>query len=291
MIDLLNNSTQVGLNILKTCVISLATNDKHFPEGLKRLERSVRRSGYNDDLIFWQPGQHPQGCPSHQDVPFAFKTYCFREAYDRGMELVLWMDSSCVVLRTLVPIFRAMTDDGYILFGNKPHRVGQWISDEALSELAMSRAEAMRISEISAGVVGLNLRNSTARQFLKLWSEAAEGQVIFRGSRQSLSTQNNYEDMKWNRNGRASTDPRVKGHRHDQTAAGVFAHQLGMKLTYTGVQPYSASYRRIFPGTVIAVDRTVGRKDAELWSVERIRRDRYIGAFAQLASTVRNRWR
>src|SRR6185295_8669569 len=91
----------------KRCVISLATDEKRFPEALVRLESSVRRSGFAGEFLSWSPGKLPAGSPAHDEVPFAFKPYAFYEARARGMEQVLWLDSTCVVIRKLDRLFSA----------------------------------------------------------------------------------------------------------------------------------------------------------------------------------------
>lgn len=62
-------------------------------------------------------------------------------------------------------------------------------------------------------------------------------------------------DVKKNRSGRVSSDPRVQGHRHDQTVAGILAHRLAMALTHEGLQTYMPARRRIAPSTRILINR------------------------------------
>lgn len=277
---------RLGLRGMKWCIISLATKHKRYPEGLARLQESVRWSGFTGELVLWPPGNFPEGCPAHEDAPYAFKPYCFHQARALGMDLVLWIDSSCVVLRKLDGIFRAMGEDGHALFRNRPHMVGQWASDDAIQALGLNREQAMRIPEINAAVVGLNLRSPVAEAFLDQWLDVARGQVAFRGVKEPLRTPKDDAAVKWNREGRASADRRVLGHRHDQTVAGILAHRLKMKLTTGVIEPYSEARRMIRLRTVIAIDRGVGRKNTELRSLEQIRRDRYLGGFAQLRTAI-----
>jgi hypothetical protein len=56
--------------------------------------------------------------------------------------------------------------------------------------------------------------------------------VTAKGTKDKIRDWEDYQSIAWNRNNRISSDIRVKGHRHDQTAAGIVAHRLGM-------QPYS----------------------------------------------------
>ena len=61
-----------------------------------------------------------------------------------------------------------------------------------------------------------------------------------------LRDRKDYQAVKWNRGARVSSDPRVRGHRHDQTVAGVLAAQLGMRLSSEGLWVSSVA-RRTMP--------------------------------------------
>lgn len=54
-----------------SCIVNLATKDKHFPEGQARLKESVRRSGFRGEFLYWPPVSFPKAFPHHQEVPFA----------------------------------------------------------------------------------------------------------------------------------------------------------------------------------------------------------------------------
>jgi hypothetical protein len=259
------------------CIISLATNDKHYPEGLLRLRQSVLRSGFTGEFLCWPPGSFPEQCPAHEEVPFAFKPYCFLEARRRGMDLVLWLDSSCVVVRRIDSLFRAIEERGYVLFKNRDNMLGQWASDEALRLFELSREDAMSIQEVNAAAIGLNMRNAIAVDFFAQWYEAAREGPAFRGVREHHGRPGDYLDIKWNRARSVSSDPRVRGHRHDQTVAGMLAHRLGMELTAEGIASYSQARRRISLQTVIVTDRDTSKRNVELASLKRVRRDKYLG--------------
>jgi len=270
------------------CIISLATRDKCYSDALGRLRASVIRSGFSGELMFWPPGRFPDGCPPHLDVPFAFKPYAFREALSCGKELVLWLDSACVVVRKLDSLFKAIAEQGYVLFGNQNYTVGEWASDAALKRFDLSRERAMSIREVNAAAVGLNMGNPTALEFLAQWYEAAREGLAFRGVPEALGGPEDYAAVKGNRGNKVSADPRVRGHRHDQTVAGLLAHRLGMKLTASGIQTYSRRLRYIGWRTVIVVDRNLPLDPAELTRLERVRRDKYVGAFVQLVRRLRH---
>lgn len=237
------------------CVISLATANTGFPKRLARLHQSLVTTGFTGDLLAWTPDRYPEDCPTHQDVPFAFKPFCFGQVR-RERQLVLWMDASCIAVRSLDPLFQRIATHGYLLFKNGRHKVGEWSSDDALAFFGMSREEAMGIDEVYAAAIGLDLSSPIANRFLDLWHDAARAGLPFRGVKEPLDTTDDYSEVKWNRGGRVSADPRVRGHRHDQTVAGILASRLGMTLTPTGLQPYPREGTcEVRKETMIMIDR------------------------------------
>lgn len=243
-------------------VLSLATNHRRFPEGLARLRKSVARSGFTGEFMGWAPGTFPEDCPAPSDVPFAFKPFCFVEARRSGLDLALWLDAACVVVRCLEPLFRQIEARGYVLFQNRDHKVGQWTSDAALARLGLSRDEAMTIPEVNASALGLDLRQPLAQTFLERWHDEARHGVAFRGVPEPVRTEAEYKAVKWNTAHRVSMDARVRGHRHDQSVAGILAHRLGMALAPRGLQPYSRAHPWISRATVVVVDRDLGGPSA-----------------------------
>ena len=245
------------------CVVSLATDRESYPLGgayplvLSRLGRSLRQVGFSGEFRSWAPGDFPPGCPPHLDVPFAFKPFCVAEARARGAQAVLWLDSSCLVVRSLDPIFEAIETNGYVLFRNGTYRVGEWASDLALSEFGLTRERALTLPEVCGGAIGLSFNHRIGVEFFEAWLEAAHKATAFRGTHERPASWTDFEDMKWNRSGRASSDPRVHGHRHDQTVAGILADRFGMELTLDGLEDYllmeeGAQPR---PATAIVIDR------------------------------------
>jgi HNH endonuclease len=227
----------------RQCVVSLATADKSYPEYLDRLERSLEHVGFAGEFMCWRPGSFPVDSPAHMEVPFAFKPYCLSEAREHGGKLLLWVDSSCVAVRPLEPIFDQIERDGYILFRNDSHRVGEWASDEALGALGLSRDEAMEMPEVNAAVIGLNMSSPVSNLFLERWRRTAQEGLAFRGVSDQLRDRKDYQAVKSNRGARVSSDPRVRGHRHDQTVAGVLAARLGMRLSSAGLWVSSGARR------------------------------------------------
>ncbi len=229
------------------CVISLGAGRRGFTESLKRLEESLRRVRFEGDFLGWND-ELPAGSPSQFEAPMAFKTFCFHEAKQRGYEEILWIDSPIVALRSLEPIFKMIRENGYVTFTNNyGQSLGQWSSDDVLALHQITRDEAMLIPETPTSVIGFNFRDQRACHFLDRWHEMATDGLTCRGTIAPIQSVEDHYAIAWNKEGRVSKDPRVGGHRFDQTAAGIIAHQLGMP-------PYAETLRDIhFKGT--SVDR------------------------------------
>jgi len=258
----LNNDT-----VTKRCVISLATGKKNFVDCLNRLEKSLIRIKFKGDFLCWSD-ELPLGCPSVFEAPFAWKSFCFIEAKKLGYDEVLWIDASCVAIRPLEPIFKILKDKGYVIFTNNYDQImGQWCSDEVLRINNIDREEAMKIPEVPCSVIGLNLQNPLASKFLEMWHEKAADGITFRGIKEKITSWEDYYDIFWNKTGRVSKDHRVRGHRCDQPAAGIIAHQLGMTPFADGLRDIHFNGTAIDKNTVILHHREFGEKITPLDSI------------------------
>lgn len=211
---------------------------KYFPDKIERFKQGFQTHSPHSVVYAWV-NNFPPGSPSHDDSPYAFKVYAIKEAVRRGATTVLWADSSVHPVQNLEPLWRRIETDGYWLPDNRSdpehdRTCGEWTCDSALEPLGITRQEAFNIPQITATTFGLDFRHKIAVDFLQEW-ERLEKAGAFKGP--------------WiNTNHEASDDDCVLGHRHDQTAASVIAHRLGMKLTkqpmFLGDPQYGS--RRVF---------------------------------------------
>ncbi len=163
--------------------------------------------GFSGSFRPWPPGSFPVGCPSPLEVPFAFKPFCLAEARAEGAGAALWLDSSCVAVRSLDPIFTAIEANGYVLFRNGSYWLGEWASDHTLSEYGLSRDRALALPEVNAAAIGLHFGSRIAVEFLESWHEAARAGTAFRGIPEPLQSWDDYEDVKWNGSGACPPTP------------------------------------------------------------------------------------
>jgi len=159
----------------------------------------------------------PPGSPTHAQKPYAFKVYAILEAFRRGADTVLWADASVCPLNDFQPLWDIIDNQGYWLSKNGANNCGEWCSDAALPILGINRQWAYHIPQIWATSMGFHRDSITARSFLC--------------SLECLARTDAFCGPWVNTHGEASSDPRVSGHRHDQTAASVIADRLGMTLT------------------------------------------------------------
>jgi hypothetical protein len=201
---------------MKTVAVNFANDRGWYRDGQPRLINSLRQHGFDGDYLAFQDFSQLPGCPSHVQVPYAFKLYAIREAVRRGYDVVFYGDASIYAVGSVQPVFEHILKYGYYLEATE-HNLGTWSSDACLSRLGIEREEAFTIPTIVAGCVGFDFRQGAARYILETWLRFADDGVSFVGS--------------WtNNHGEVSSDPRVKGHRHDQSVLSGIAYHAILKV-------------------------------------------------------------
>src|SRR5262252_4800596 len=87
---------------MKRCIVNVATTEQ-YRKGQDRLMQTSKEQ-------VWY--SLPDGCPSHQETPYAFKAYAMMEA-SKQYDLLLWCDSSIVSVQSLKPLWDRIERDGY----------------------------------------------------------------------------------------------------------------------------------------------------------------------------------
>lgn len=190
------------------------------------MSKTLDQVGYSGGRLFYL--DYPPKSPTHAMASHAFKIYALLQAIEKGYESILWIDASCWAIRPLDAIFERIEKDGYLIIDNAEWTTGQWCSDDALKAMDLDREEAMRMPHCSSACLGLSTKSETAMEFLRQWRHYAEDGITFSG-----------------RSG--SKDPRVLGHRHDQTVASVIAIKLGMRPWFEFGRYFDYNYNRDNP--------------------------------------------
>ena len=185
-----------------------------YPRGAQRLYETLEERRENATRLFWSD-QLPPGSPEHAAAPYAFKPYAFKHARQLGFDQALWLDASCWAIRPLDTIWGLLDEHG-CYFEPDGHMVGEWISDDALRLLGLSRDETMEMPLIEGKCIGLDLQDAGVGAFLDEWLRLADTGGFHGG---------------WsNDEGQVSPDPRCRGHRHDIACASPLVDSFGLPV-------------------------------------------------------------
>lgn len=144
-------------------------------------------------------------------------------AADRA-DVAIWLDASVYPIKSIAPLVFHVLRVGYYLQPTG-FKVGNWVSDRMLKGLGMDRDEVMDWDECASGVVGLDLRVERNRDLIERWCMLEH---LFAGAHSNDKAAPEGKKYHYRNVGHVSDDPRCWGHRHDQSALAILAHQAGM---------------------------------------------------------------
>ena len=186
-------------------IVNVATTER-FQRGQQRLMESMRKWAPGVDLAMYQA--IPRSCPDHAVRPYAFKAFALKAAWV-GTTQLLWCDASIVAIGTLDPIWDYAERYG-AWFSRSKYRNSEWTNVARLSDLGITAEGNEHVDHVVGGAFAIDLRNSKGRSFFDEYYRLASQTTAFCGP--------------W-------TGPKGVAHRHDQTAASVICHNLGIPLT------------------------------------------------------------
>lgn len=212
--------------LMKRCIVNVSVRGD-YPKAQKKLKLDAEKFGI--DFVGWADS-YPPFCPTYEESMYVFKPHAFLSAWMMGYDQVLWCDSWVSIVRPIDRVWDLIDTHGYY-FMQDGNNFGEYCSDTVLDKVGIGREESFTIipsdKSIRTTIVGLDLRDIRAREFLWRWYNLAND-GIFTGSRSNEKNQ-------------ISSHPRVKGHRHDQTAAQIAIYQMGLDPTIT-FRPWFAYY-------------------------------------------------
>lgn len=213
-----------------------------YPEGLRRQAHSLDAVGElaaGTEHRAWRDAL-PYGSPPWPEVRTGAKPWAMRAAADAGVDLVLWLDASIYAVAPLAPLWAKIERDGYYVQSNG-WNLGQWCNDWTLDYYGLDREAAFAIPELSGMAIGLDLRTEAGRSFLDEFCRMSHTPAMC-GPEMNVGGPARAAGC-WQPErgiGVVSTDPRVWGHRTDQTVETILAHQRGWVGT---PRPEFVSYR------------------------------------------------
>jgi len=191
------------------CVVTFGKG-YNFLRGVERIK--LKCNEFNIPFVGFT--EYPDGCPLHEDSPYAFKFFCINECIKNGYTNILWLDASVIIKTDLKDVFKFMDDNGYFIIKNW-HTVGDYCHDKALKTLNITRDQSFKIPCLQGTNFGLNFKYNFVKEFLNKMLKYSVDGITFPGSFD-------------NKNNEASKHPKVLGHRFDQPAMSVEALRLGM---------------------------------------------------------------
>lgn len=194
---------------MKKAIVSLANLRGNYTKGLARLSHSLRENF--DGEFYGYIGEHTVNAPPHVLCPYWFKIFAIEEVRRKGVDLILWLDSSVYAIKDVQPAFDIIEEEG-LLTQDAGCMLGNWCNDFTLEHFKLSRDEAMNIMCYgNAGMLGINFNSIKGREFFSQWKESMP---FFKGA--------------WtNENKTESQDERCKGHRHDLSVGTSILHYMG----------------------------------------------------------------
>lgn len=183
------------------CIVNAAWG-YWYPKGQERLVESLKKVGFNGDVLTWSNETINEWFDEKQ--PYTIKLAAIREALDAGYENILWLDCSVWAVQNPEKIFDIIKSEG-AYFWKSGYKLGQCSTDADLDFAGLDRDDAMELDELSSSMFGFSLNDKRTHDFLE-WFFEAKKHGVFGTSR----FHNN-----------ASKDPRYLFGRQDQTAATI----------------------------------------------------------------------
>lgn len=196
-----------------------------YSKGIARLINEFDRVSPGFEIQAWV-NIYPAGAPGsvvengYEYGPYCAKPFALAAARNSGADIAILVDAAFYPIRRIHPLIDHIAQQGYYLCKNG-YKVGEWCSDRAAVRMARTRDELMGIDEVSSYCVGLNFTDVRSARLLDAWCGLAADRLTFPGPHTAPSGDGRNK-------GHVSTDSRVRGHRHDQTALSVIADRLGM---------------------------------------------------------------
>lgn len=204
------------MNAKKQCLISYAKNGREAYEKALDRNKFEAQKHFDGDFIYLKD-ELPKGCPPHQVVPYAFKPYLFKQAYDLGYRQILWLDSTIVMVRNPESIFHYASKKGVVAFHNLGHNLPEWISDKAIKNTGIDIWQEP--TQIMACVVGFDLNHTEGKEVFDEWLALSQDGESFQNNPGS-----------W---------PTFKAHRHDQACLSAILWKREIKLLPYGNLVYT----------------------------------------------------
>jgi hypothetical protein len=194
---------------IKRAVLINASWGAWYPEGTKRLVRSIIHHGWNYEIRTWS-NDAAINSVFNPEKPYTIKLAAIIEAVNEGFTHILWMDCSLWVIKDPNKLMEYISNDGG-LFIKSGYNLAQTSADSDLLWAKESRDKAESLPELWSCIFGFNLETEQGKNFYKHLKDAYVNEVY--------ETPRTHSGL--------SEDPRFLHARQDQTAVSWAYHKSG----------------------------------------------------------------
>lgn len=190
--------------------------------GSRRLKESLDFHGINWEQFFWLD-KYPKGCPTHKEVPYAFKPYAILEAKKAGCDIVIWADSAVWAINGNVEALISYIETKGYYFISSGYSIGQWTSDKTIEGMCYARDDELhdpsKSQMIMACFFAIDFRIEFMSWFFMEYYHAC------------LSNKGYLLKGDWkNDKLQVSKDIRCTGHRHDQSIISLLIKRHNLEI-------------------------------------------------------------
>lgn len=215
---------------MKTCLVSFSSRGReNYNEKLLRLIDSAKEH-WHGDVLMYSPDHDTRNYKgveiqysqvmkpnftrlyAHDVIPYQFKVATICKALELGYTKVVWLDSSMIIKKDLMPLFDEKT--GITVFHNLGHPLKNYIADHATKLLKVSEKKLETIQQIWGGALFFDFSKTNA---LKVFKKIIE-----------FSTNSSFNEG-------TSTRPGFIAHRHDQAVISVLVNGKCKMLPYGNI--------------------------------------------------------
>ena len=240
---------------MKYCIVNYI--DKlYYKSGQERLKESLINVGFPEKDIFLFNNaslliKSGIGCPSHKEIPYAFKLSCIEYVRRLGYQKVLWLDASVWVCKPLDKIWDWMDNHDGFYMDKAGGTLDRFCNNNGLKILNINREDAKKVDLFKAGLLGLDFSKKNTLIFFSKWLKTAK-LGGFNGS--------------WVKGHGAEG-----GHRHDQSmGSGIIYNMYGNKcseiVTSTGLSDYVGTvYGKKSKNVILCIRHLSNKTPKHLW--------------------------
>lgn len=197
-------------------VVSFADATGNYPAKMQRLSQSLSSVKF-DGQFFGFDNTESLGCKTHKQIPYQFKPYAIKKAYEQGANVILWCDSPVYAKSNIQPVFDHIEKHGYLFFDNIGFSLGDFTNDKTLDFFKITREQSWKIPMIMACVMGFDFRDNKMKPIFDEYMNLSD--TLYRGD--------------WDNQFKTeSSDMRVRGHRHDQSVMSCLCYKYGLTITH-----------------------------------------------------------